>query len=161
MLSYVQEALEDILNKQRETKFLLWQSFLTFNGFLITVLIAIVSLGSINSAPLILKLLVIVLLIALFISCGLIIYSFKQVEIGYKKMGEQLRKYNSNDPPSKLEELAGTGNKINTFEKINIYMELIVAILVCILVSYFLLYYNTTNTKPIRKSLNFNKLKTS
>lgn len=130
---------EEVLDSQKQVKYLLWQSLLTLCGFLITVLIGISSFGLIQESNFILKIFVELSLILLFLVCGMLVLNFRGMEKMYGDLASVTRK---DRKPTKQEEdtLLETslrrGRWINTREEISIIIITGVSIILIFLTIY-------------------------
>lgn len=132
-------VFQDIINDLKNAKYQLWQALLTIDGILIAILIGAVSLGATNGYPQEIKILFAIALIALLISCALLVWNWLSMRDLYEKMStvaknvidgktaltEKLQKELS-DPQKKK------GKRIRDIENAVIALQIVVAILLVI-----------------------------
>lgn len=132
-------VFQDIINDLKNAKYQLWQALLTIDGILIAILIGAVSLGATNGYPQDIKILFAIALIALLISCALLVWNWlcmrdlyenmslvvKNVIDGKTALTEKLQKELS-DPQKKK------GKRIRDIENAVIALQIVVAILLVI-----------------------------
>lgn len=84
----MEELEEEIVNKQKEVNYFLWQVLITVNSFLATLLIALLALKSFNQIA---KLAISLGLILTSSSCVLLIINFLNVKEIYSKIAKGIK----------------------------------------------------------------------
>ena len=154
----MQELLQEVLDKQKEASFLLWQALLTINGFIATIIIGIAAFGSISSSSIWIRLLIELILIAIIISSGLIARIFYLVGVSYKNMGEMIKEVKEGHKKIEdinVQERIDSANKIHSqiafAEKMTLKLQVLIAVILVFLVSYLLFFQSNNSATNLTK----------
>jgi len=148
----MQKLLQEVLDKQKEASFLLWQALLTINGFIATIVVGIAAFSPISSSPIWVRLLVALILVAILISSGLIARIFYLVGFSYKNMGEMIKDVKEGHKRIEdvnIQERMTSANNIHSqiafAEKTTLVLQVIISVILVALVLYLLFFQNSVN----------------
>ena len=139
-MSTIEDEIQDSANKVKEVSYQLWQSLLTINGFLITILIGIVALSDVIKLQII-KDLIFWTVIFLFLSSTCIIISFLSIRSVYKRIYNVLYEahFLNKTPDENNEFFASIAGIIKLISEIvALVLQLISAIMLIIFLHYIL-----------------------
>ncbi len=143
----------EILDKEIETKFLLWQALLTINGFIATIVVGLAAFGSIDTSPFWVKLLIELILIVIIISSWLIARIFYNVGFIYHKINEILKTKRTEElnVQKTMNHAKNIHSQMVFAEKTTLNLLIIIALILVVLVSYLLFFQKSQISSNITR----------